>query len=139
MPPEIYAHSSQFERALACQIILLAPMAPHFASELWSGFTSAANRINNSGEILWDKTVLEQKWPVLDSHYNLDLVCQVCIYLIFKFYLLFNNLMKILFFILLYLIGNIVLKNICLNLNYKLKGEHFWPSKLKTAFENTLI
>lgn len=81
MPPCVFAHSLQFERALACQIVLLAPMAPHFASELWSGFTSASNRLNNSNnEILWDKTVLEQKWPVLDNNYNLDLVCRVRIY-----------------------------------------------------------
>nr|CAI5823146.1 unnamed protein product [Callosobruchus analis] len=64
-PPAVYAYSKQFERALAAQIILLAPMAPHFASELWSGFVSAPNRLNDSGEVIWDKAVLEQKWPVL--------------------------------------------------------------------------
>lgn len=77
VPPAIFAHSLQFERALACQIILLAPMAPHFASELWSGFVSAPNRLNNTQEILWDKTVLEQKWPEIDVDYNLDLICMV--------------------------------------------------------------
>lgn len=52
-------------------------MAPHFASELWSGFVSAPNRLNNTQEILWDKTVLEQKWPEIDADYNLDLICMV--------------------------------------------------------------
>jgi leucyl-tRNA synthetase len=52
-------------------------MAPHFASELWSGFVSAPDRLNHSGEIAWDKSVFEQKWPTIDSVYNLDLVCKV--------------------------------------------------------------
>ena len=34
--------SLQFERALGAQIIMLAPLAPHFASELWSGFVDHA-------------------------------------------------------------------------------------------------
>nr|CAI5843216.1 unnamed protein product [Callosobruchus analis] len=76
-PPAVYAYSKQFERALAAQIILLAPMAPHFASELWSGFVSAPNRLNDSGEVIWDKAVLEQKWPVVDMDYELDLIFQV--------------------------------------------------------------
>ncbi|KAJ8963763.1 hypothetical protein NQ314_005396 [Rhamnusium bicolor] len=59
------------------RIILIAPMAPYFASELWSGFVSAPNRLNDSEEILWDKSVFEQKWPQTDMNYNLDLVCQV--------------------------------------------------------------
>lgn len=52
-------------------------MAPHFASELWSGFVSAPGRLNQSEEINWDKNVLEQKWPIIDESYNLDLVCNV--------------------------------------------------------------
>lgn len=68
----------QFERALACLIIVLAPMAPHFASELWSGFLSAPNRINTSAkEIKWDQDVLEQTWPEVDLNYCLELVCMV--------------------------------------------------------------
>ncbi|KAJ8954021.1 hypothetical protein NQ318_004314 [Aromia moschata] len=77
MPASIFAHSLQFERALAAQIIMLAPMAPHFASELWSGFVSAPNRHNNSSEIAWDKSVFDQTWPETDMDYNLDLICQV--------------------------------------------------------------
>ncbi|XP_018563996.1 probable leucine--tRNA ligase, mitochondrial [Anoplophora glabripennis] len=76
-PPAIFAYGLQFERALATQIILLAPMAPYFASELWSGFIAAPNRLNNSEEIRWDKSVFEQTWPETDMDYNLDLVCQV--------------------------------------------------------------
>lgn len=76
MPPAVFAYSPQFERALAAQIILLAPMAPSFASELWSGFVSAPNRLNEN-EFRWDKMVLEQKWPEIDSEYKVDLVCEV--------------------------------------------------------------
>lgn len=64
---------------------MLAPIAPHFASELWSGFLSAPNRLNNTNEIKWDKSVLEQNWPDIDYDYNLDLVCQVIIDIFFLF------------------------------------------------------
>nr|XP_022909826.1 probable leucine--tRNA ligase, mitochondrial [Onthophagus taurus] len=74
--PQTFAKSKQFERALGCQIILLAPMAPHFASQLWEGFVSAPNRLNPD-EFFWDKNVLEQKWPDIDSNYQLELVIQV--------------------------------------------------------------
>lgn len=71
-------YSKQYERALASQIIMLAPMAPHFASELWSKFASASNRINSSStELQWDKDVLSQKWPEIDQHYQLDLAIKV--------------------------------------------------------------
>ncbi|XP_017777824.1 PREDICTED: probable leucine--tRNA ligase, mitochondrial [Nicrophorus vespilloides] len=76
-PPSVFARGHQFERALACQIILLAPIAPHFASELWSGFLSAPNRLNQSNEIDWNANILKQTWPDIDYEYNLDLVFQV--------------------------------------------------------------
>lgn len=34
--------SEEFERTLAAQIIMLSPVTPHFASELWAGFSSMA-------------------------------------------------------------------------------------------------
>ncbi|PNF40646.1 hypothetical protein B7P43_G05917 [Cryptotermes secundus] len=78
VPSEVIGRGLQFERALACQIIVLAPMAPHFASELWSGFVSAPNRINSSTkEIKWDQGVLEQTWPEVDFNYCLELVCVI--------------------------------------------------------------
>ncbi|XP_073839424.1 leucyl-tRNA synthetase, mitochondrial isoform X2 [Musca autumnalis] len=77
-PKHVMRYSKQFERALASQIIMLAPMAPHFASELWSKFASASNRINSSSnELQWDKDVLSQKWPEIDQHYQLDLAVKV--------------------------------------------------------------
>lgn len=71
-------YGKQYERALAAQIIMLAPMAPHFASELWSKFASAANRLNtNIPELQWDEDVLTQKWPEIDQNYQLDLAIKV--------------------------------------------------------------
>lgn len=72
------AHSGEFERALAVQVIMLAPMAPHFASELWAGMQSAPGRIEKvKGEIDWSKPVLQQTWPVVDSSYFLSFECAV--------------------------------------------------------------
>lgn len=34
--------SEEFERTLATQIIMLSPLTPHYASELWAGFCSVA-------------------------------------------------------------------------------------------------
>ncbi|XP_047001158.1 probable leucine--tRNA ligase, mitochondrial isoform X1 [Schistocerca americana] len=77
-PKEIIATSQQFERALATLIVVLAPMAPHFASELWAGFLAAPHRIDTtSSEILWDAPVHQQKWPDVDQQYILDLLCKV--------------------------------------------------------------
>lgn len=52
-------------------------MAPSFASELWSGFQSATNRLStDSKDYNFSKSVLEQSWPEVDLDYCLDLVCQ---------------------------------------------------------------
>lgn len=75
-PKYVFAKSLQFERALAAQIIMLAPMAPHFASELWSGFQSAPNRLSTNEDFNWNKSVLEQSWPEVDMNYCLDLLIQ---------------------------------------------------------------
>lgn len=60
---------------------MLAPMAPHFASALWSGFLSAPGRLNQNWEqISWEDDVMNQKWPQVDSDYVLNLFCVVCIF-----------------------------------------------------------
>ncbi|XP_055913917.1 leucine--tRNA ligase, mitochondrial [Eupeodes corollae] len=75
---DVIKYGKHFERALATQIIMLAPMAPHFASELWSKLISTPNRLNEKLEdIQWDKDVLEQRWPDVDSEYQLDLTIKV--------------------------------------------------------------
>ncbi|XP_062565884.1 leucine--tRNA ligase, mitochondrial [Armigeres subalbatus] len=76
--PEVVAFSEQYERAIAAQIIMLAPMAPHFASELWEQFQALPHRLNiSSDEIQWDRGVFEQNWPVVDEDYPLDLTFKV--------------------------------------------------------------
>lgn len=75
---KVAAFSRQYERAMAAQIIMLAPMAPHFASELWQQFVALPGRLNpNSEEIQWDKDIFEQRWPVVDEDYPLDLTLKV--------------------------------------------------------------
>lgn len=60
---------------------MLAPIAPHFASALWSGFVSVPGHINKNWEqISWNDEVINQKWPQLDSDYVLNLYCVVCTY-----------------------------------------------------------
>lgn len=59
---------------------MLAPIAPHFASELWSHFIQIENRINtNSLDINWNENVLEQQWPEVDAEYELNLEVKVII------------------------------------------------------------
>lgn len=63
----------QFEATLAAQLIMLAPLAPHFASECWYRLASAAKKADETPfGIDWTKDVLEQKWPEVDLDYNLD-------------------------------------------------------------------
>ena len=87
---------------------MLAPLAPHFASEMWSAFVDNSAKCSNDFDwvkvflkrivvifILFiqqfiifliyfkAKPVLEQSWPQVDMDYNLDLNCfinnqQVC-------------------------------------------------------------
>ncbi|XP_026731314.1 probable leucine--tRNA ligase, mitochondrial [Trichoplusia ni] len=78
IPPEVVAKSKEFERALSDLIIMLAPVTPHFCSELWAGFLLAPNRICDSQNIIdWSKTVLEQKWPKVDDDFELSFLCKV--------------------------------------------------------------
>ncbi|KAF3427915.1 hypothetical protein E2986_00179 [Frieseomelitta varia] len=68
---ECMKKSREYERALATQIIMLAPFAPHFASELWSAFSTAKHHLIDKNEIELDKDVMEQKWPEIDINYKM--------------------------------------------------------------------
>ncbi|XP_050463101.1 probable leucine--tRNA ligase, mitochondrial isoform X1 [Cataglyphis hispanica] len=70
---ECLRKSREYERALAVQIIMLAPFAPHFASELWAIFCSVKHHLIDNNEVSLDKDVLEQKWPDIDMDYKLIL------------------------------------------------------------------
>ena len=77
---------------------MLAPLAPHFASELWSAFVDNASKkttdfdwVLTNNYIIYNtflfkrfinplfqsKSVLEQRWPQVDSNYPLELSCIV--------------------------------------------------------------
>lgn len=72
--PDVIAHGEQYERALSAQIIMLAPFAPHFASELWSRFITAPNRVNEKSEyIRWNEDVFGQEWPRIDAHHKVKM------------------------------------------------------------------
>uniref|UniRef100_A0A2A4JI67 leucine--tRNA ligase n=1 Tax=Heliothis virescens TaxID=7102 RepID=A0A2A4JI67_HELVI len=78
LPPEVLAKSKEFEKALAVLIIMLAPVTPHFCSELWAGIQSAPHRICDTSNLInWDKNVLEQTWPQVDDQYELSFLCKV--------------------------------------------------------------
>lgn len=72
--PDVVARGENYERALATQIIMLSPMAPHFASELWARFLSAKSRVNEKSEhINWHGDVFSQKWPTVDDYHEVEL------------------------------------------------------------------
>uniref|UniRef100_A0A182QR44 leucine--tRNA ligase n=1 Tax=Anopheles farauti TaxID=69004 RepID=A0A182QR44_9DIPT len=80
-PPDVVAYGRQYERALAAQIIMLAPMAPHFAAELWEQLGTAPNRVEReertSSGLQWDGGVFDQRWPEIDEEYPLDLTFKI--------------------------------------------------------------
>lgn len=64
--------SGEFQRGLFTAIMLLAPMAPHFSSELFAGLTTGLSKKHFfDGQIDWEKSLFHQKWPELDENYNL--------------------------------------------------------------------
>uniref|UniRef100_A0A0B7AFM5 leucine--tRNA ligase n=1 Tax=Arion vulgaris TaxID=1028688 RepID=A0A0B7AFM5_9EUPU len=73
VPPEIAAVSKSFEQALADLIIMLSPMSPHFASELWVGLADVAQHQTHQ----WELPVMEQPWPKLDDNCLMPLVCKI--------------------------------------------------------------
>ncbi|CAH1783237.1 unnamed protein product [Owenia fusiformis] len=65
--PEVATYSSEYERMLSELVVMVAPMAPMFASELWEGMKSA-NHISNCQD--WESPVLSQNWPKIDETAN---------------------------------------------------------------------
>lgn len=58
--------SFEYERAMAALIVMLSPLAPHFASELWSVFVDNARRL--STDVQWVKSL---EWHYLRCSSNL--------------------------------------------------------------------
>uniref|UniRef100_UPI00358F09DE probable leucine--tRNA ligase, mitochondrial n=1 Tax=Myxine glutinosa TaxID=7769 RepID=UPI00358F09DE len=61
-------HSVVFEDTFAALSIMIAPLAPHFASELWAGLCSVKNKQSTCYD--WKSTILQQRWPVTDAYYK---------------------------------------------------------------------
>lgn len=84
--PDVVAFSEQYERAISAQIIMLAPFAPHFASELWSRFVTAPNRVKEYSDYIdWNADVFQQKWPIIDANHKLEFNVRVNNQFVHKF------------------------------------------------------
>uniref|UniRef100_A0A674HMG9 leucine--tRNA ligase n=1 Tax=Taeniopygia guttata TaxID=59729 RepID=A0A674HMG9_TAEGU len=66
-PRPLALHSTEFEDALASLCIMVAPMAPHIASEMWKGLAHVQNKLCTHHH--WDVDVLQQSWPKVDPEY----------------------------------------------------------------------
>lgn len=76
--PDVEVLGKNYERALASQIVMLAPMAPHFASELWARFANAAHKVSGKNDnIDWSADVFNQKWPKVDAEHKIDLTFKI--------------------------------------------------------------
>lgn len=63
----VVQHSREFEDALASLIIMMSPMVPHLASELWRGVGQVEHKLCT--QYNWNKDVLHQAWPIIDPEY----------------------------------------------------------------------
>ena len=68
-----FSFSNLVFQLLGTAIMLLAPMAPHFCSELWNGLSKGL-KVRHCQEFDWDKSLFHQTWPELDDNYNLKLL-----------------------------------------------------------------
>ncbi|XP_066440850.1 leucine--tRNA ligase, mitochondrial [Eleutherodactylus coqui] len=64
---QVVQHSREFEDALASLIIMMSPMTPHLASELWKGMGHVTHKLCTQYD--WSRDVLLQTWPTLDPEY----------------------------------------------------------------------
>ncbi|CAL1544086.1 unnamed protein product [Lymnaea stagnalis] len=69
VPLPVAHKSKEYEQAVADLIIILAVMAPHFASELWAGLADVAKYKTHP----WEKGVLLQRWPQIDDNFLMPL------------------------------------------------------------------
>ncbi|XP_063054216.1 probable leucine--tRNA ligase, mitochondrial [Engraulis encrasicolus] len=63
----VVLHSVEFEEALAALCVMVAPMAPHLASELWAGLCGVKHA--QCSLLCAGGDVLEQPWPTVDPEY----------------------------------------------------------------------
>ncbi|KFM61036.1 putative leucine--tRNA ligase, mitochondrial, partial [Stegodyphus mimosarum] len=70
--PKAMAQSEAFKETFGTLLIMLAPLAPHFASELWTAFCSVALGGQKCSFDL-NKPVLLQKWPEFDENCEMEI------------------------------------------------------------------
>ena len=61
----------EYQQMLGEILILLAPLAPHLASELWESLRSVKRK--HYTDFDWNRGVFHQPWPQVDPTFNLEL------------------------------------------------------------------
>merc|ERR1712032_1359194 len=72
VPGQVKSDAPEYQRLVGDILILLAPIAPHLATELWECFRSAPKPLWEGFK--WNETVWQQEWPSLDLNTNLELM-----------------------------------------------------------------
>ena len=70
-PGQVKRDHWEYQRGLGAALIALAPIAPHFAAEMWERFSRVPRKLGDEFE--WGKSVFQQPWPELDDTYNLKI------------------------------------------------------------------
>ena len=71
VPGQVKQQAPEFQQIIGDILIILAPMAPHLATELWECFRTVPNRLTDSFD--FDKNIWHQKWPELYQTDNMEL------------------------------------------------------------------
>ncbi|GFR31740.1 probable leucine--tRNA ligase, mitochondrial, partial [Trichonephila clavata] len=73
--PKAMAQTEAYERTLSDLLVMLAPLAPHFTSELWTAFCSAAVGRNSIYDLT--KPVFYQTWPRIPANCPMEIVIKI--------------------------------------------------------------
>ncbi|GFW17219.1 putative leucine--tRNA ligase, mitochondrial [Trichonephila clavipes] len=69
------AQTEAYEKALSDLLVMLAPLAPHFTSELWTAFSSAAVGRNSTYDLT--KPIFHQTWPRIPADCPMEIVIKI--------------------------------------------------------------
>jgi len=70
-PGQVKRDAAEFQHLLGTILLVLAPIAPHFMSELWAGLRTVP--VKHCQEFDWNSDLFQQKWPELDPTFNLPI------------------------------------------------------------------
>jgi len=70
-PGQVKRDAAEFQHLLGSILILLAPIAPHFTSELWAGLRTVP--VKHSQDLDWNAGLFQQTWPEVDPTYNMPI------------------------------------------------------------------